>query len=278
MKTKLGILRLLMMLMLSAIASGALAQNQDPTQTVCLSTQNYYVDPGDAGNTFLWTISPGVSGTDWTITSPTAFNTDIVWLNAGTYTVTLTETDISTTCESVVTVEVTVLDPPTATISYSGSPYCATGTATVTQTGQGGGTYSSTAGLVINATTGEIDLAASTPATYTVTYSFTNGTCSDITTASVTINALPTATISYSGSPYCATGTATVTQTGQGGGTYSSTAGLVINATTGDIDLAASTPGTYTVTYSFTNGTCPNTTTAGVTINPLPATSPIWHN
>ena len=42
-----------------------------------------------------------------------------------------------------------------------------------------------------------------------------------------TITALPTATIAYSGSPYCATGTATVTQTGTAGGTYTAPAGVI---------------------------------------------------
>ena len=82
---------------------------------------------------------------------------------------------------------------------------------------------------------------ASTPGTYTVTYSFTSGTCSNTTTASITITALPTATIAYTGSPYCASGIATVTETGTAGGTYTSTAGLTINAATGDVDLVAST-------------------------------------
>ena len=49
--------------------------------------------------------------------------------------------------------------------------------------------------------------------------------------------------------PYCATGTATVTQTGTAGGTYTAPAGVVINAATGAINLATSTPGTYTITY-----------------------------
>ncbi len=248
-------------------------------------------------------------------------------------------------------VNVTINPLPTATISYAGSPYCATGTAAVTQSGQTGGTYSSTTGLSITAGTGAINLAASTAGTYTVTYSFSNGTCSNTTTTSVTINAqpnivitspaavcspatvditapavttgstpgvtytyftdaaasvalanpnavtssgtyyikgttasgcydvkpvmvtvnpLPTATIAYSGSPYCATGTATVTQAGQAGGTYSSTTGLAINASTGAINLATSTAGTYTVTYNFSNGTCNNTTTASITINIQP--------
>ena len=140
---------------------------------------------------------------------------------------------------------------PIATIAYTAAPYCITGTATVTQTGQTGGVYTAPVGVTINAATGDIDLPTSTPGTYTITYSFSNGTCSNTSTASITINALPAATISYAGSPYCASGTATVTQTGQAGGTYSSTAGLNINAATGDINLTTSTPGTYTVTYTF---------------------------
>ena len=93
--------------------------------------------------------------------------------------------------------------------------------------------------------------------------------CSAIQPVVVTINALPAATISYAASPYCATGTATVTLTGQAGGTYTAPAGVSINAATGDINLATSTPGTYTVTYTFTNGTCSNTTTTSVRSTPF---------
>ncbi len=188
---------------------------------------------------------------------------------AGTYTITYSFSN--GTCSNSTTANITINALPTATINYAGSPYCATGTAIVTQAGQTGGTYSAPAAVVINTTTGDIDLAASTPGTYTVTYSFTNGTCSNTTTANITINALPTATINYAGSPYCATGTATVTHTGQAGGTYAAPAAVAINAVTGDIDLVASTPGTYTVTYSFTNGSCNSTTTASVTITTLPS-------
>ncbi len=193
---------------------------------------------------------------------------DLAASTTGTYTVTYSFT--SGACNNSTTASITIVTLPTATIAYSGSPYCATGTATVTQTGTAGGTYTAPAGVVINSSTGAINLATSTPGTYTITYSFTAGACSNSTTTSITINALPAATISYAGSPYCATGTATVTQSGQAGGTYSSTAGLVLNASNGDIDLVASTAGTYTVTYSFTNGTCINTTTASITINALP--------
>ena len=133
-------------------------------------------------------------------------------------------------CSNTTTTTITINALPTATIAYAGSPYCATGTATVTQTGQAGGTYSSPAGVVINAATGDIDLVTSTAGTYTLHIHSPVGTCSNTTTTSITINALPTATIAYAGSPYCATGTATVTQTGTAGGTYTAPAGVVINA------------------------------------------------
>ncbi len=190
---------------------------------------------------------------------------------AGAYTVTYSFGNASG-CNGTTTAPVTVNALPTATISYSG-PFCATGTASATQTGQTGGTYSAApAGLSINATTGQINLGASTAGAYTVTYSFGNASgCNGTTTAPVTVNALPTATISYSG-PFCATGTASATQTGQTGGTYSAApAGLSINATTGQINLGASTAGAYTVTYSFGNASgCNGTTTAPVTVNALP--------
>ncbi|MBK7172932.1 MAG: hypothetical protein IPH84_06805 [Bacteroidales bacterium] len=359
MKTKLQSMKWLLIIMISVIGFKGWGQSTLP-HSICPGPVDYWVVPGNTGNTFNWSITPGVSGTDWTVTpNGNAYTVIVNWANVAvpvTYTVTVSETEpgpngctttqtlavtvlpapvlvitnppaicapgtvdltaaaitagstlpVGTTlsywtdagatialvnpnavgtsgtyyimattgtlpaCTDIEPVVVTINPQPIATISYPGSPYCATGTATVTQTGQAGGTYSSTVGLVIDPATGTIDLVASTAGTYTVTYSFSNGTCSNTTTTSVTINALPVATIAYAGSPYCATGTATVTQTGQAGGTYSSTVGLVIDPATGTIDLVASTAGTYTVTYSFSNGTCSNTTTTSITINALP--------
>ncbi len=218
---------------------------------------------GQAGGTYSSTGGLSINSTTGAL--------NLAASTAGTYPVTYTFSN--GTCSNTTTTSVTINALPTASISYSGSPYCATGTVSVTRTGQAGGTYSSTSGLSINSTTGALNLAASTAGTYQVTYSFSNGGCSNTTTTDVTINALPAASISYTGSPYCAEGTAGVSRTGQAGGTYSSTAGLSINSTTGALNLAASTAGTYPVTYTFSNGTCSNTTTASVTINALPSAS-----
>jgi hypothetical protein len=67
-------------------------------------------------------------------------------------------------------------------------------------------------------------------------------TCS----TTVTITIIPTANISYTGSPFCAgQTTASPTLTGTNaytGGTYSAPAGLVIDPATGVIDFTTSTP------------------------------------
>ena len=162
----------------------------------------------------------------------------------------------------------------TATISYPGTSYCSNaGTAVVTQTGTTGGVYSSSTGLSLNNSTGAVNLATSTPGNYVVTYTLgATSACNPLftTTANIVINAAPNATITYSGSPYCqSTTTATVTQTGTTGGIYSSSTGLSLNAATGEINVASSTIGTYTITYTIaaSGGCTAFTTTANVVIN-----------
>ncbi len=189
----------------------------------------------------------------------------------GTYTVTNTATSGNCTTSSSFTLDVN--PAPTATINYAGGTYCKTGAnAVVTRTGTTGGTYSSRAGLSLNATSGTITLSTSTAGTYTVTYTVaaSNGCSAFATTANVTIVAGSTASISYDGSPYCKNGgMATVTINGTTGGVYSSTAGLSINSSTGAINLSASTAGTYTVTYTLaaSGGCTAYITTTDVTID-----------
>ena len=78
----------------------------------------------------------------------------------------------------------------------------------------------------------------------------------------------PSGHISYAGSPFCQTGVGFVTLGAgtPGGGTFSAPAGLSINSSNGTISPAASTTGTYTVTYTHSGGS----TTTSVTVIPLP--------
>ena len=87
--------------------------------------------------------------------------------------------------------------------------------------------------------------------------------------AVLTVTPLPVATFSYTGTPYC-TNASNPFPTFSGGGvagTFSSTAGLVfVSTATGQVNLSASTPGTYTVT---------NTIPAAGGCGAVSATSPI---
>ena len=99
------------------------------------------------------------------------------------------------------------------------------------------------------------DLSLSTPGNYTITNTLAAAAgCNAVTaTFAITITAAPIATFNYSATPYCKNGTnPSPTFTGGGvAGTFTSTAGLSINASTGTIDLANSTAGTYTVTNTI---------------------------
>jgi hypothetical protein len=196
---------------------------------------------------------------------------------AGTYTVTYTIA-ASGGCSAVsTTTTVTITTSAAATISYTGSPWCKTITTsrTVTRIGTSGGTYSSLpSGLMISSVSGSINPSLSTAGTYTVRYTLAaSGACAAVVaTATVTITAAPTASISYPGSPFCQTITTgqSVTQTGTSGGVYSSSpSGLSINASTGAITPSTSTAGTYTVSYTIAaSGGCTaviKTTTVTIT-------------
>jgi gliding motility-associated-like protein len=201
----------------------------------------------------------------------------------GTYTVTYT-TPVSGGCPAVIaTTSVTITAAPTAVIDYA-DPFCSNlGPQTVSISGTGaftGGVYSSTAGLSLNTSNGTVTPSSSTPGTYTVTYTIpASGGCAAVpVTTTVVITALPTATVSYAGTPFCTTVTtaqpAALTGTGAfSGGTYTSTpAGLTINASTGAVTPSTSTPGTYSVTYTTpASGGCPAViATTSVTITAAP--------
>jgi hypothetical protein len=287
MKTKLRFLRWLMMLILSASATGAWAQyNQNPTQTVCISTQNYYVVPGNLSNSFLWSISPGSTGLDWTINSPNAANTDIVWLIAGTYTVTLTETN-GLTCENIVTIQVTVDPAPVAPTSGGNIAQCEQSpiqTLTATASAPSGSTVvwytGATGGTVVASPT----LSTVGTITYYAESVVTVGGCTSLsrTAVTLTINPAPVAPTSGGNIAQCEQSpiqTLTATASAPSGSTV-----VWYTGATGGTVVASPTLNTVgTVTYYaesvVTVGGCTSLSRTAVTltINPMPATSPIWH-
>lgn len=210
---------------------------------------------------------PAVTGT-WNA----AINTTT--LGATTYTF----TPAANQCANTTTMSVTVAASPVASFNYNSTTYCKTGANPVLSYINGGaaGVFTSTAGLTLNSATGAIDLSTSTPGNYTITNTIAaTASCPGVTaTFAITITAAPVATFNYAGSPYCISGTnPSPTFTGIGvAGTFTSTAGLTINSTTGVIDLSTSTAGTYTVTNTIAtaNGCAQVQSTAQITITAVP--------
>ena len=204
----------------------------------------------------------GVNGTFF----PDANTLNATWtppaIYSGTATLTLTAIGGPTCNGATASLSVNVTILPTATISYTGNPFCKSlnnpQPATLAGTGAfSGGNWSAVpTGLSLNSNTGAITPGSSTAGTYTVTYTIpSGGGCPAIpVTTSVTITAVPIATFNYAGSPYCSN-EANPLPTFIGGGaagTFSSTAGLVfISNSTGQVNLSASTAGTYTVTNTI---------------------------
>ena len=95
------------------------------------------------------------------------------------------------------------------------------------------------------------------PGTYDITYCFDNGCgCSGCQTEQITVVNPYDASFTYSAPTYCqydADPTASIT--GDAGGTFTSTpGGLSLNSASGAIDVSASTPGSYTVSYTVGSG------------------------
>jgi gliding motility-associated-like protein len=233
-----------------------------------------------AGASFAWTNSNTSIGLAASGTGNTPAFTAI---NNGSTpaTATITVTPSANGCTgtaSTYTITVNPTDNPA--FSYSPSTLCQTGTDTPASiTGGASGTFSaSPAGLVfLNTATGLIDVSASALGNYTVTFN-TSGTCPSSSTASVTITTAPLATFNYGG-PYCpydANPSPTFAPGASAGVFSASPAGLsFVSTATGVVNLAASTPGTYTVTNSIAaaGGCAATSATNTIVINPTPTVS-----
>lgn len=150
-----------------------------------------------------------------------------------------------------------------ANISYNDPVYCQSGSVNPVPslTGTPGGTYSSGAGLIINTTTGEIDLTMSQPGVYTVTYQTPDPNCFATATTQVTIGTIPTVN---AGADITICNGESVVLTGSGADTYTWD-----NAVSDGVPFYPANSGTYTVTGTTTEG-CSATDDMDITIVQMP--------
>ena len=231
-----------------------------------------------------FTMTAASTGGIWSATCGTCIiDTSGVFnpATAGTFTVTYTISGVCTAIDTqLVVVNPTV--PPTTGISYT-TPVCITGPNPTLTTVAGfttGGVYSATpGGLSINSGTGAVNVSLSSAGTYAINYFYAATGCGPAgsSTTTLVINPLVIPVLGFSYPTVCASDTATSPTPAVGfttGGTYTSTTGIVINDSTGVVDVNASATGTYTVTYSVVGSTilctASGSNTATITINPLP--------
>lgn len=201
------------------------------------------------------TSNNGVTGT-W---SPTAISNTA----DGTYVFTPDPGQCSTTFSLSVTVQNgTVVTGFTYT-----TPVCATSGPIFPATAPGftsGGTYTvDIAGLSINPSTGEVNVAASTPDTYVITYTVApSGGCnpggSSSASLQITASITPVTGFSYPAS-ICKSSTSVFPIPDPGftpGGTYTSDSGLTIDPATGEVNPSTSTPGPHSVIYTIVASGC----------------------
>jgi gliding motility-associated-like protein len=211
------------------------------------------------------TLSAATGGGTWTascgacITSGGLFDPALATTGANTITYT-----ISGSCGATDNETITVNAAQDASFSFASANYCPTDpNPTPTITGTSGGTFTINNGGSINASTGQINLAASGNGTFTVTYT-TAGPCADVQTFVVTISATTDATITAAG-PFCANDAPVTLTAATGGGTWTASCGACIT-TGGVFDPALATIGANTVTYTI-SGSCGATDNETITVN-----------
>lgn len=171
-----------------------------------------------------------------------------------------------------------VLNIPSPGFEYGTTTFCPDDPDPIPSIDEPGGLFTIIPGLIINSTTGEIDLSASTPGSYDVTYSV--GACPFDSIIPISIVDYDVVnTLDYFSGPFCSTSPDPVPTLGAGttpGGTFSSTpAGLVIDGGTGVVDLASSSAGTYTIKY-LTSGPCPDSISIVFDLVMLPDIDPVF--
>jgi|GEM_PF-1000908 len=227
-----------------------------------------------AGQTnFIWNV-PGVAGVDYSIvaggTGTTNSTVTVRWLTTGSKTVTVNYTN-SNGCTALAAASNTTLVNALPVVNTSALSVCVN--STINATPNSAGTWLSSnnglatvdnAGLITGVSAGSV----------TFTYTLTSTGCAR-TTSPVTVNPLPVIAPISGGAPAICVNDITIFSNATPGGSWS-----IVNGTgTASIDasglVTGLSAGNITVVYTFSNGTCSNSVSVLLTINPIPSVAAI---
>jgi hypothetical protein len=250
------------------------AANAGSDQSLCGVSGTILAGTNPAPYSGQWTV---VSGSGGTFVNSTQYNSVFTGLLGESYTLRWTISNVSCTSADEVNISFPVVASTPGYFTSAPTPVCqGSGGYVYTVPNVSGNTYNwsySGTGQTINGTGNSVTInfnATATSGTLSVTATNACGT-SAARTVDITVTPLQVATFSYAGTPYCQF-EANPSPTFSGGGVagiFSSTSGLVfVSALTGQVDLLASTPGTYTVTNTIaaTGGCGVITATSPITI------------
>jgi len=271
-----------------------------PATSLCIGNSATYTTQSGQSS-YAWSV-PGISGTDYTITSGgtgSASNTvTLTWLTAGSKTVTVNYSNAGCTGTTPASSTTTVNTQPVPTFATSPSTNTCAGSSVTytTQAGQSSYAWSvpGVSGTNYTITSGGTGTGSNTVTltwitagskTVTVNYANSNGcTGASAATNTTTVNAVPVPTFTVSpGANTCANSSVTyTTQAGQSsyvwsvpgvsGTDYTITSGGT-GSTSNTVTLTWLTTGSKTVTVNYTNANlCTGASAASITtsVNALP--------
>lgn len=225
--------------------------------TICPNTSTTLTASG--ANSYTWSPSASLSSSMGAV---------VIATPAATTNYTLTRMIGICTNSAVVTVN--VITNPTITVSPQNSSVCAGSSVTLTASGSAPYAWSPATGL--SATSGSVVVA--TPPVGTTVYTVTGGvsTCTAVTQVSITVDAMPSLTVTPITSSICAGTTGTLSAAGASSYSWSPTASI----TTGSlVTLGPLATTVYTVTGAIGSCTTSATTTLNVTANPVLTIAPL---
>jgi hypothetical protein len=229
----------------------------DPSPTVTISS----ISSLCAGDNAITLTQGSPSGGTYFGTGVSGGSFNPTTAGAGTHTVGYTFTDGSG-CSDTATTSVTVFGQPSVTLSSLSAVCIDASSLTLTGGSPSGGTYSGT-----GVSAGSFNPSTAGVGSHIITYVYTDGnTCTDSASQTQVVNALPTVTFGSLSDVCLNANPVTLSQGSPAGGTYSGT-----GVSGGTFNPASAGAGTYTLTYSYTDGNgCSDDATSSITVDPQP--------